>query len=213
MPTKPRIQAGNVVYHVMNRAIRNLSPFQTDRDYLEFEKILRRALEKYKVRVISYCIMPNHWHLLLWPCATGVLSRFVQWISSVHAKLWNRTHSAVGRGAIYQSRYKSIPVKSDGHLLVAMRYVEQNPLRAGLVKKPRHWRWSSAHERTLKLRNVTPIITTEQTPVPPDFVSELDERTSRVELGVIRTHIRKSIPFGLSMMFGRRKSESFILDS
>src|SRR4029077_16089157 len=87
--------------------------------------------------------MRNHWQLLLWPLDDTVLSRFMQWLTGTHARRWAVAHDAVGRGAVYQSRFKSIPVQSDHHLLTVWRYVERNSLRADLVDSAQDWLWSS----------------------------------------------------------------------
>jgi putative transposase len=87
--------------------------------------------------------MGNHWHLVLWPRRDGELSRFMQRLTITHVRRCVEHRGRVGWGSVYQGRYKSFPVEADGHLLTVLRYVERNPLRAGLVRRAEAWRWSS----------------------------------------------------------------------
>ena len=89
-----------------------------------------------------YCIMGNHWHLLLWPRGDGDLSRFMRWVTLTHTQRYHTSHGTVGIGHLYQGRYKSFPVQSDSHYLNVLRYIEANPVRAGLVKNAGLWAWS-----------------------------------------------------------------------
>jgi len=99
------------------------------------------------MRILAYCVMPNHWHLLLWPREDGDLSRFVQKITARHTQRWHLRHGTTGRGHLYQGRFKSFAVEDDRHLLTLCRYIEANPLRAGLVARAEHWPWSSLNFR------------------------------------------------------------------
>jgi putative transposase len=96
------------------------------------------------MRVLAYVVMPNHWHLVLWPAADVQLSRFMQWLTLTHTRRWHIVRGTIGTGPLYQGRYKAIPIQSDEHLLTAMRYVERNPLRAGLIGRAQDWPWCSA---------------------------------------------------------------------
>jgi putative transposase len=91
--------------------------------------------------------MPNHWHLLLWPYREGDLSLFIKWLCTTHAARWNKAHGLTGRGAVYQSRFKSVPVDQETNLLRVWHYIERNPLSAGLVTKAEAWRWCSLWDR------------------------------------------------------------------
>ena len=112
-----------------------------------FLKILGEGMERVPCRVLGLCLMPNHWHLVLWPHADGDLSRLMAWISNTHVKRYRQHyHDRIG-GHLYQGRFKSFPVETDDHLYTLLRYVERNPLRAGLVRKATNWRWSSLGKR------------------------------------------------------------------
>ena len=149
MPRTPRVTTANYVYHVLNRAAKRGLLFVQPADYSAFEDLLKEARERIPIRILAYCLMPNHWHLLLWPFGDGDLSRFIKWLSTTHAVRWNRTYESIGNGAVYQSRFKSIPVEPGFHLYWAWRYVERNALRANLVKRAQDWPWGSLGRRTL----------------------------------------------------------------
>ena len=95
------------------------------------------------MRILAYTIMPNHWHLVLWPEGDDDLSNFMHWLTLAHTQRWHKAHGSVGTGPIYQGRFKSFPVETDDHFWSVCRYVERNPLRANLVSLAQNWRWSS----------------------------------------------------------------------
>ena len=117
--------------------------FEDDADYKAFESIIRETLETRPMRVCAYCLMPNHWHMVLWPEKDGQLATFMQRLTITHAARWQRSRDCVGSGHVYQGRFKSFPIEDDEHFYNVARYVERNPLKAGLCDKPDAWRWSS----------------------------------------------------------------------
>jgi len=142
-----RVSKAGYVYHVLNRANGRLPLFDKDGDYQAFERVLGEAGQRYRVPVLAYCIMPNHWHLLLWPQRDGDLSAFAGWLTLTHTQRWHAHHGTVGHGHLYQGRFKSFPVETDEHFLTVCRYVERNALRAGLVRRAESWRWGSLWRR------------------------------------------------------------------
>ena len=100
----------------------------------------------FAVRIIAYCLMSNHWHFLLWPLEDLALSRFMHWLTGTHARRRRRWTNTVGEGAIYQARFWAQPIFDALHLLAAWRYIERNPVEAGLVTRAEKWPWSSASE-------------------------------------------------------------------
>lgn len=147
MPRRPRIATAGLTFHVMNRAARKLPLFECSDDYSAFERILIEAVARHDIAVYAYCLMPNHWHLLLSPLADGALSRFMHWLTTTHARRWHIVRHTDGQGAVYQGRFRAIPVTSDEHFLCVCRYVERNALRAALVDAAQGWRWSSLWRR------------------------------------------------------------------
>lgn len=143
MPRSKRISRGNIVYHVLNRANGRLRIFKKPGDFAAFERILAEGIERFDMRLCGYCIMSNHWHLVLWPREDGDLSAFMKWITVTHSHRWHVSHGTVGIGHLYQGRFKSFPVESGAYYLTLMRYIESNPLRAGLIERSVDWQWSS----------------------------------------------------------------------
>src|SRR4051794_18867721 len=128
-----RVSAGGIVYHVMNRGNRRADVFHKPGDYDAFVQVLAEGLQVVPCRLLTFCVMPNHWHLVLWPHADGDLSRFVGWVTNTHVKRHRQHYEDVDGGHLYQARFRSFPVQTDPHLLTVLRYVEANPLRAGLA--------------------------------------------------------------------------------
>src|SRR5580693_3476019 len=148
MARKPRFSPGGLAYHVMNRTWPGVELFQDDADYKAFEKVLGEAVDRHRgIRLCAYCLMPNHFHLVLWPKTDGQLSRFMQWLSMTHAARWHAHRHSGGRGHLYQSRFRSFAIQQDDHFLNVCRYVERNALRANLIDRAERWRWSSACTR------------------------------------------------------------------
>jgi putative transposase len=92
--------------------------------------------------------MPNHWHLVLWPKADGDLSRYVRWVTVTHTQRYHAHYHTAGTGPLYQGRFKSFPIQAGDHLRTVCRYVERNPVRAGLVRAAERWHWSSLWHQT-----------------------------------------------------------------
>src|SRR5262249_49194666 len=147
MPRRLRAAAGGFVYHVLNRAVGRARLFDKSADYAAFEKVLRQAQDWKPMRLLAYCAMPNHWHMVVWPRQAGDLSELLRWHMVTHTQRWHAHHHTSGTGPLYQGRFKSFPIEADEHLLTVCRYVERNPLRAGLVTQAETWRWSSLWHR------------------------------------------------------------------
>ena len=143
MPRRLRMASGGYVYHVLNRAVGRARLFHKSADYAAFEKVLEEAKEWLPTRLLAYCVMPNHWHLVLWPEDDGDLSEFMRWLTVTHTQRWHAHRHTAGTGPLYQGRFKSFPIQDDDHFLTVCRYVERNALRAKLALKAEHWRWSS----------------------------------------------------------------------
>ena len=93
------------------------------------------------MRILAYCRMPNHFHLALYPIHDGDLSRWLHWLLTTHVRRYLRHYHS--SGDIWQGRFKAVPIEGDEHLLEVLRYIEGNPLRAGLVDRAQDWEWSS----------------------------------------------------------------------
>jgi putative transposase len=142
MPRTARAAVGGLVYHVLNRGNGRMRIFRKPGDYQAFMQLLVDGLQKASVAVFGFCLMPNHWHLVLRPRGDGDLAAYLSWVSNTHVKRY-RAHYRRTSGHLYQGRYKSFPVEEDAYFLHLLRYVEANPVRAKLAPKAEQWRWSS----------------------------------------------------------------------
>src|SRR5438876_6929149 len=140
-PVRQFIDGG--LYHVLNRGNGRSRIFYKDRDFLAFLRVLVEGLARFNIDLLCWCLMNNHWHLVVRPKRGSDLSRFMQWVTVTHARRHHSHYHTRGGGHIYQGRFKSFPVQNDGHFLILCRYVEANPLRAKLVNRAERWRWSS----------------------------------------------------------------------
>ncbi|MEO8497102.1 MAG: transposase, partial [Planctomycetota bacterium] len=121
---------GGLVYHVLNRANAKMPIFEKQGDSEAFEQVLEQAVERFEMRLLAYCLLNNHWHLVVWPREDGELSRLVGWLTLTHTQRWHAHRHSTGSGHVYQGRFKSFPVQDDEHFLTVCRYVERNAQRA-----------------------------------------------------------------------------------
>ncbi len=142
MPRTSRAAVGGLVYHVLNRGNGRLEIFRKPGDFLAFCDLMVDAKEEAEIEVFGFCLMSNHWHMVVRPRRDQDLARYFSWLTNTHAKRY-RAHYRRTSGHLYQGRYKSFVVQEDGHLLTLLRYVEANPLRAKMVERAQDWHWSS----------------------------------------------------------------------
>ncbi|MFM7841358.1 MAG: transposase, partial [Nitrospira sp.] len=86
MPRHARVAPGGVVYHALNRAVARLPLFQKPGDFEAFERVLHEALERHPIRLLGYCLMPDHWHFVVWPKGDGEVTAFLRWLTHTHTK-------------------------------------------------------------------------------------------------------------------------------
>ena len=141
MSRTARASVGGLCYHALNRGNRRDIVFHEPGDYDAFVAAMADATVRTPMDILGYCIMPNHFHLVLRPHADGDLGRWMQWLLTAHARRYHHHHGTTGH--VWEGRFKAFPVQDDGHLLTVLRYVEGNPLRAELVTRAEDWRWSS----------------------------------------------------------------------
>lgn len=196
MPRVERTDVGGYVYHVLNRANARVSIFEGDQDYQLFEQTLEEAVERYDMRLLSYCLMPNHWHVVPYPKKDGDLARFMGWLTNTHTRRWHTEKGTTGQGHLYQGRYKSFLCQDDNHFLALVRYVERNAKRANLVKKAEHWRWSSAWRREYGTAKQKKLLATWPVPQPRDYSAWLNHAQSTDEEEAIKRSIMKGNPYG-----------------
>jgi putative transposase len=147
MGRRPRRSLSAPHFHVVNRSVRRIPIFIRRTDYRAFLAVLQEGFDKFAVVPLAYCVMPNHWHLVLEPAGTAVLIRFMHWVTVTHAVRWHRHHRTVGGGPVYQGRYHAIPIETAEGLMRACRYVERNALSSGMARRAEDWPWCSLAER------------------------------------------------------------------
>jgi REP element-mobilizing transposase RayT len=152
-----RIQYPGAVYHVTSRGNAGQAIFKDDRDRDELLATLRRVTERFRWRCHAYCLMPNHYHLVI-ETPGGNLVQGMRQLNGVYTQSFNRRHARTGH--VFQGRYKAILVQKESHLLEVCRYVVLNPVRAGLAKRPDNWKWSS-YGGTSGIKAPDPCLTTE----------------------------------------------------
>ena len=144
MPRTTRQIIPNAPYHALNRSNGRFQIFESARCYERFCRLIGLAVEKHQMRLIAFCIMPNHWHMILRPESAAQLSKFMGWLCNTHTRRYHITHQSVGQGPLYQGRYKAILLTDDRQLSTAVRYVERNPVTSALASSAASWPWSSA---------------------------------------------------------------------
>jgi putative transposase len=185
-----------MIFHCLNRGNDQRQVFDDAGDFAAFERVLQVTLEIVPVRLLAYCLMSNHWHLVLWPRKNGELAAFMQRLTTTHVRRWHRHRHSDGRGHLYQGTYKSFPVQDDRHFLVVSRYVERNALRAGLVKRAEDWQWCSLWRREKGTPQERGILTEWPVQRPRDWVSRVNEPQTERELAAVRESIQRGRPYG-----------------
>ena len=125
MVSRRRYVAPGYVYHVLNRGTRRQQLFFSDEDFADFESLVKEALQRTPLTILTYELMPNHWHFVVKPVDKEELSSFFQYLAGTHGKRFHAARRTVGEGHVYQDRFKSFPIESDGHFLAVCRYVER----------------------------------------------------------------------------------------
>lgn len=195
MPRTARASVANVCYHVLNRGNAQNEVFHKSEDYAAFMKLLKQANERLPMRIIAHCLMPNHFHLVLWPHHDGDLSSWMQWLMTSHVRRYHRHYNSSGH--VWQGRFKAFPIQQDDHLLSVIRYVERNPVRSKTipVRKAERWPWSS-------VSTVTPpdveLPTLHPGPAPRDegWLAHVNQSLTEEELNAIHECISRGKPFG-----------------
>lgn len=143
MPRSPRKRSVSGIYHVMSRGIDKRDIFLSENDFAKFIEILEKTQQKKPFTLYAYCLMINHFHLLIQPHDED-LGACMQQITSTYALYHNAAHQRFGH--LFQNRFKSEPINDDAHFLTVLRYIHQNPIKAGIVKRIKTYLWTSFHE-------------------------------------------------------------------
>jgi len=201
MPRGPRHMPAGLAYHVLNRTNGRLPIFAAEREARRFVRTLAEAVERTpEAGLVAWCLMPNHWHLVFYPSEDDVVQRLVHWLTLTQTQRHRAAHGSAGDGHLYQGRYRSFPIATDEHLSTVLRYVERNPLRAGLVGSAGDWPWSSLADHPGSTQADWPTIAPSPVPRPPNWRSFVDQPLTAAEeadtLTRLRTATQRGKPFG-----------------
>jgi putative transposase len=180
-----------MIYHALNRGNGRAVVFHKPEDYDAFRRAIVDARERRPIDVLGYCLMPNHFHLVLRPHGDGDLGRWMQWLLTAHAQRYHRHYGTSGH--VWQGRFKAFPIQDDDHLAAVLRYVERNPLRAELVKRAEDWRWSSLPDWI----RCAPLLWRGEPPLRDSaWLSRVNEPLSASDLRRLRHSVERGRPFG-----------------
>jgi putative transposase len=191
MPRTARASIGGVIYHALNRGNRRETVFHKPADYDAFIKAMVDAGHRVPVDLLGYCLMPNHFHLVIRPRADGDLGRWMQWLLTAHARRYHRHHGTTGH--VWEGRFKAFPLQDDDHLVTVLRYVERNPLRAELVLRAEHWKWSSLPGW---LSNDPLLWRGPPAPRDSGWLKRVNDALSASDLQRLRHSVQRGRPFG-----------------
>jgi putative transposase len=170
--------------------------FRKQADFTAFEQAMVETHASQPLRILSYCILSNHWHFVVWPEKDGQLTDFFRRLTHMHAVRWRVSHRTVGYGHLYQGRFKSFPVQSDDHLLSLLRYVERNPLSAGLVEKAQLWQWGSLSSRVHGVPEIKALLARWPVERPANWTARVNAPLTPRELERARVSIERGRPYG-----------------
>ena len=191
MPRIHRCAPDGAAHHVINRGNNRRTVFQKRGDYLAFLRFMREAQDRVPMRILAFCLMPNHFHLVLWPESVVALSAYMRILMNAHVRNYHRHYGTCGHGHIWQGRFKSFPIEQDAHLLRVLRYVEANALRADLVRRAEDWSWGSLAPR----RDDSPALTEWPVTRPDQWIDYVNAPAGE-ELTALRHSVRRGTPYG-----------------
>ena len=192
----PRIARGETVggiYHIINRGNMRMRVFEDEEDYHYFLHLFKAAKKRYSVEIHAYCLMPNHFHLLMMPKEEKSLSQFMQWVMTSHVRYYHKKHKSSGH--VWQGRFKSFIVERESYYISLIRYIEANAKRAKLVKEAEAWPYGSLCERSEMSRG---ILDEPSMPLEDNWQAYVNEPIQKNELNTIRNSVNRQAPLGVA---------------
>jgi len=196
-----RIRLPNLTFHVVQRGHNRAPTFRRTQDYLEYLSLVRIGGQRFETRIHAYVLMTNHVHLLLTSNLPDGVSLLLQYVSGQYAARFNKRHER--RGALWEGRFHASPIDSDRYCLACYRYIELNPVRAGIVGTPGAYRWSSygANSTAAGSPLIAPhpsFLTLAQTPIQraARYRDLVREALPGETLDTIREGLRTGLPVG-----------------
>jgi len=197
MPRPPRLTEPGVVYHLLNRRVMRLTMFEKAEDYAAFERVLAASLERPdSPGLLAYCLMPNHWHLVVRAGQQTDLSTWMQWLTVTHTHRRHAHYRTIGEGPLYQGRFKSFPVQEDAHFLTVCRYVEANPRRAKLARAAEKWTWGSLWCRQNRKAALYAWLKPWPVDRPTNWTAEVNRKLDEESLKTLRQSVARGLPLG-----------------
>jgi putative transposase len=194
MPRHSRISPDGFVQHVLNRGDHRETLFYTADDFILFLSLIAEAACRVPMRILAYCIMRNHFHLLLWPYVGDDLPRFMHMLMVLHINRHRYRHPPESPGHIYQSRYTNVIVEHGRSIVSVAKYIECNAMNAGLVRRAEAYPWSSASP--LATHPDRPVLSAWPIQKPHDWLILLNLRTPASELKRIQRSAARGAPYG-----------------
>ena len=204
MPRTSRASAAVYCYHVLNRGNGRGEVFHKAADFASFQAMIGQSKARLPMRVLCYCLMPNHFHLVVRPHGDGDLSRWLQWLLTTHVRRYRRHYGSSVH--VWQGRFKAFPCQDDGYLLTVLRYVERNALRAGLVARAQDWPYGSLASRF----NPPGPVSLDPVPEADDaasWVVHVNRSMGEAEQARVRNSISRGTPFGSAVWAIERAAE------
>ncbi|HEX6992980.1 MAG TPA: transposase [Gammaproteobacteria bacterium] len=201
MPRPPRISIPDTTFHVVQRGNNQARTFFADQDYALYLALLEYACRRYQTQVHAYVLMTNHVHLLVTSSLPEGVSRTMQYVGSRYVA---KVNLRLGRtGTLWEGRFRSSPVDTDRYLLACYRYIEQNPVRAGMVRRPDDYTWSSVRincgTRSSSLVKPHPVFLALGSTArvrAARYRQLLDEGLAQQTVDEIRNSVRSGLPAG-----------------
>ncbi|SIO36035.1 putative transposase [Singulisphaera sp. GP187] len=188
---------GGLIYHALNRGSGRLPLLGDADEYEVFERVLAEAVTRESMRLLAFCLLPDHFELVLWPRGDGDLSRFMNWLTLTHTQRWHARRRSAGSGHVYQGRFKSFPVQDNGHLRTVCRYVEGRALRAGLVPRAEQWQWGSLWSfASGPSRETGPALSPWPVPRLPRWIERVNAPLGPDEAAAMERSLQRGQPFG-----------------
>ena len=197
MPRVARLRSAGLCLHVLNRSNGRATVFAHPEDYSAFLEVMTQACKRHPIRLLAYCLMPNHFHFVVWPLEEGDIGCWMRWLMTTHVRRHHAHHNT--EGCLWQGRYKSFPIQDDDHLLTVMRYVERNPVRAATlgVASAAAWPWSSATDpAAVPFPMARPELHPGPVPRRPDWLAWVNRPLTPGEQEAIHRSIARGSPFG-----------------
>ncbi|XZE43306.1 transposase [Pirellulaceae bacterium SH467] len=196
MGRAPRASEGGFPYLTVCRGLDGLTIFPDDQALVGFTGILQESLERWEPRLLAYALLPDQWLALVVPRKDGDLSKWIGWVTSVHAMRNRHLASETQQRGIYERRYRSFPVQDNERILDAMLYIESLPVQLGITSDSKAYAYTSLHQRATTVSRLSNWISPPPVPLPSAWESHLQEGLAQEKLELIQRSIERGSPYG-----------------